>query len=424
MEPSLSLDPNIVLRSTQGESRYGARVVIDPATGDDAPGPGGYPPRAPKRRRSPPCARCRGAGCSTPRPKARISINGVAGRRRAHHHRGRRHHDRRRRSSSSKKHTPHSLALRRFELEGNETLPPGGRQRADAGAARRRPRHRHGRSAQRSTASRGRARRDPRSALATTSAWAMGVLLVGVLGFFTLLEPIALDLKPGDARVSVGRQVLLAIGLERVRVSRASTRCAPSAKATCPPKSRVTVGGRSAGARAASTSSNYPASSWSTPAASRREISADGAPHRRGARHRRRAGRRTHAHLQGAAPSRTRERVDDRGWRREAAAQGRAEAEFRRGQRQLGAGRRHDRSRRQARGRHARESRDGCGHPPRAAFRAGTARLDIERRRDRGRAAGPSARSSSAPPMRASRCARCRRARRSPPAARSAASRR
>ena len=46
MEPSLSLDASIVLRSGQDESRYGARVVFDSASGairsdhDDA-GPSG-----------------------------------------------------------------------------------------------------------------------------------------------------------------------------------------------------------------------------------------------------------------------------------------------------------------------------------------------------------------------------------------------
>ena len=98
-----------------------------------------------------------------------------------------------------------------------------------------------------------------------------------VLGLFALLEPIALDLRPGDADVkSVGSfswqsasSVFVFPGEHRLR---AAARGLPAR-----PKCRS----RSAGPRRrtrSSTWSNYPACSKWTPAASRREISADGAP--------------------------------------------------------------------------------------------------------------------------------------------------
>ena len=112
------------------------------------------------------------------------------------------------------------------------------------------------------------------------------------------------------------------------------------------------------------------------------------------------------------APSRSRGAPHHRGRRRAPESQGRAEAVFRGGQRELGARGRADRSRRQTRGRHAREGRNGCGHPARAGVRAGTAALDLERRRERRARRRPSGPSSSARRTRESPCARCRPARR------------
>jgi hypothetical protein len=67
MEPSPSLDATIVLRTAQGESHFGARVVIDRVPGDAV---GSH--RCPLRVDAPPAAlrvRSRAAGCSMPRPK-------------------------------------------------------------------------------------------------------------------------------------------------------------------------------------------------------------------------------------------------------------------------------------------------------------------------------------------------------------------
>ena len=79
MEPSLSLDPNIVLRTAQGESRYGARVKIDPGTGamqsdhsEGAPPPDvEAPPHISLRAVS-------GRWLLDAAPESRVSINGVA----------------------------------------------------------------------------------------------------------------------------------------------------------------------------------------------------------------------------------------------------------------------------------------------------------------------------------------------------------
>jgi hypothetical protein len=100
--------------------------------------------------------------------------------------------------------TPATLALRRFDLVGNETLPPvGDTVRTIAPPAEdlaidlgELP------SIEGFVAPR--ARRVARSQW-NYAAWVMGGLLVLVLGLFALLEPIALDLKPGDASVkSIG----------------------------------------------------------------------------------------------------------------------------------------------------------------------------------------------------------------------------
>ena len=122
MEPSLSLDASIVLRSGQDESRYGARVVFDSASGairsdhDDrgARGPGASKPA---RRGRALVVRCR---LRKPRQhqrrgrrRARVLATGdvitIAGS-----------------QLLVEEVTAGTLALRRFDLVGNDTLPPVG----------------------------------------------------------------------------------------------------------------------------------------------------------------------------------------------------------------------------------------------------------------------------------------------------------
>ena len=124
MEPSPSLDASIVLRTAQGESHYGARVIIDPSSGamqsdhEDAPSGTEGPSRATLRAVG-------GRWLFDAAPEGRISINGVpvagarlviagdvitiAGS-----------------QLLVEEAQPRSLALRLFELEGNDTLPPVG----------------------------------------------------------------------------------------------------------------------------------------------------------------------------------------------------------------------------------------------------------------------------------------------------------
>src|SRR6185436_5322494 len=76
MEPSPSLDANIVLRNSQGESHFGARVVIDPGSGAlrtdhlDAPAVVDAPPEASLRSVS-------GRWLFDASAEGRIFINGV-----------------------------------------------------------------------------------------------------------------------------------------------------------------------------------------------------------------------------------------------------------------------------------------------------------------------------------------------------------
>jgi formylglycine-generating enzyme required for sulfatase activity len=198
MEPSPSLDASIVLRNSQGESHFGARVVIDPGSGAmrsdhlDAPTVVDATPLASLRAVS-------GRWLFDAAPEGRIYINGVP-------------------VQGARiviagdvitiadmqllveEAQPNRLALRRFELEGTDTLPPVGDSvrgvvpPADdltielgevpsvEGAATARP------------------PRAPRSKL-NYLAWVMGALLVAVLGLFSLLRPIALELQPTDANV-------------------------------------------------------------------------------------------------------------------------------------------------------------------------------------------------------------------------------
>ena len=201
MEPSPSLDASIVLRTTQGESHYGARVIIDPESGAmRSDTEAASPDEAPR-------ATLRGVGgrwLFDAAPEGRIRINGVpvagariiiagdvitiAGT-----------------QLLVEEAQPRSLALRLFELEGNETLPPvGDSVRSLTAPVEELPIELGEVPAIEGIAAARRATGGPRHAL-NYLAWAMGVLLVVVLGVFTLLKPIELDLRPGDADVrSVG----------------------------------------------------------------------------------------------------------------------------------------------------------------------------------------------------------------------------
>ena len=202
MEPSPFLDANIVLRSSQGESRYGARVLIDPGSGamrsdhTDAPSLVDAAPVASLRLVA-------GRWLFDAAPEGRISINGVpvAGARIV--------------SAGdvitiagtqllAEEATPKMLALRRFELEGTETLPPvGDSVRTLAPPAEDVPVD-MGEIPPMDGVAVARTREGPRSRW-NYAAWVMGALLVAVLGLFALLQPVALDLAPADAHVkSVG----------------------------------------------------------------------------------------------------------------------------------------------------------------------------------------------------------------------------
>ena len=124
MEPSPSLDASIVLRNSQGEAHFGARVVMDPGSGAmrtdhmDAPAAVDAPPQATLRSVA-------GRWLFDASAEGRIFINGVpvqgariiiagdvitiAGS-----------------QLLVEEATPRQLALRRFELEGTDTLPPVG----------------------------------------------------------------------------------------------------------------------------------------------------------------------------------------------------------------------------------------------------------------------------------------------------------
>jgi len=197
MEPSRSLDASIVLRTAQGEMRYGARVVFDPMSGlmrsdhDDAAPPEAQPP-ASLRAAS-------GRWLFDATAENRVSVNGlpvggarmitagdvitVAGA-----------------QLLVEEATPATLALRRFDLVGNDTLPPvGDSVRTLAPPAEDLPID-LGELPSIEGFVAPRARRLARSQW-NYAAWAMAGLLLLVLGLFALLEPIALDLKPGDASV-------------------------------------------------------------------------------------------------------------------------------------------------------------------------------------------------------------------------------
>jgi formylglycine-generating enzyme required for sulfatase activity len=239
MEPSLSFDATIVLRSAQGEARYGARVIIDPGSGAmradhmDAPSPVDAPALATLRGVA-------GRWLLDAAPEGRISINGVAVGGARIVNAG----DVITIAGSQllvEEATPQNLALRRFELEGTETLPPVGDSvralappaedlaidmgevpRIDGVVASRARKVAHSRW--------------------NYAAWVMGFLLLVVLGVFALLQPIALDLRPGDANVtSLGNfswqsasSVFVFPGTHRLRAERAGYQ---------PTEVRVAVGG-------------------------------------------------------------------------------------------------------------------------------------------------------------------------------------
>jgi len=197
MEPSLSFDASIVLRTAQDEVRYGARVVFDAGSGAlrsdhvDAPPPE-VQPLASLRAVS-------GRWLFDASAESRVRINGVtvggariinAG-------------DVLTVAGSQllvEEATPATLALRRFDLVGNDTLPPVGDSvrvlapsvddlPIDLGELP---------SIEGFVAPPARTVAGSRWNYA---AWVMGGFLALVLSLFALLEPIALDLQPGDATV-------------------------------------------------------------------------------------------------------------------------------------------------------------------------------------------------------------------------------
>jgi len=198
MEPSPLFDATIVLRTAEGEAHYGARVIIDPGSGamrpdhDDAPAAADAPPPATLRAVS-------GRWLFDAAPEGRISINGmpVAGARLVIAG------DVITIAGSQflvEEAQPRTLALRRFDLEGTDTLPPvGDSVRPLAVTVEELPIDLGEVPAVDGVLPVG-GTRAPRHTL-NYLAWAMGIVLAALLGVFTLLKPIALDLRPGDAEV-------------------------------------------------------------------------------------------------------------------------------------------------------------------------------------------------------------------------------
>jgi formylglycine-generating enzyme required for sulfatase activity len=201
MEPSRSIDASILLRTAEGDARYGARVVFDPATGsmrsdvEDASDAGAGPLTTLRS--------VSGRWLLEATPDTRVSINGVAlGGGRVI-------------SAGDvisvagsqllvEEATPASLALRRFELVGNDTLPPVG----DSVRTLAPPAEDLAIDMGEVPAIEGFVAPRSRQAVRSSwnyAAWIMAALLALVLGMFALLQPITLDLRPGDAQVaSVG----------------------------------------------------------------------------------------------------------------------------------------------------------------------------------------------------------------------------
>jgi formylglycine-generating enzyme required for sulfatase activity len=197
MEPSLSYDASIVLRTSQDEVRYGARVIFDAGSGAlrsdhiDAPAPE-VQPLASLRAVS-------GRWLFDASAEGRVSINGVtvggariisAG-------------DVLTIAGSQllvEEASASTLALRRFDLVGNDTLPPvGDSVRVLAPSLEDLPI-----DLGELPSIEGFVPPPARTVAGSRwnyAAWVMGGLLALVLGLFALLEPIALDLRPGDATV-------------------------------------------------------------------------------------------------------------------------------------------------------------------------------------------------------------------------------
>jgi formylglycine-generating enzyme required for sulfatase activity len=201
MEPSLSLDASIVLRSAQDESRFGSRVVFDSASGairsvhEDA-APSDAAPPASLRASA-------GRWLFDASAVSHVSINGVAVGGARLLHAG----DVITIAGSQllvEEASPATLALRRFDLVGNDTLPPVGDSVRTLAPPAEDLDIVLGDVPSIEGFAPARARLVARSRW-NYAAWAMGALLVLVLGVFALLEPITLDLRPGDAKVrSVG----------------------------------------------------------------------------------------------------------------------------------------------------------------------------------------------------------------------------
>jgi formylglycine-generating enzyme required for sulfatase activity len=197
MEPSRAIDASIVLRTAEGDVRYGASVVFEPETGAlrselDETHPSGT--RLTSLRST------SGRWLLEATPGSRVSVNGVplggarvmnagdvisiAGV-----------------QLLAEEATTGSLALRRFELVGNDTLPPvSDSVRPLAPPAADLPID-LGEVPAIEGAVPSRRRDEPRSSW-NYAAWVMAGLLALVLGMFALLRPISLDLRPGDAEVS------------------------------------------------------------------------------------------------------------------------------------------------------------------------------------------------------------------------------
>ena len=238
MEPSLSYDASIVLRTSQDEVRYGARVVFDAGSGAlrsdhiDAPPPE-FQPLASLRFVS-------GRWLFDTTAESRVSINGVtvggariigAG-------------DVLTIAGSQllvEEATPSTLALRRFDLVGNDTLPPvGDSVRVLAPSVEDLPI-----DLGELPDIEGFVPPPARAVEASKwnyAAWVMGGMLALVLGLFALLEPIALDLRPADATVKSegsfswqsASSVFVFPGEHRLHASR---------EGYTPAEAQVTVGG-------------------------------------------------------------------------------------------------------------------------------------------------------------------------------------
>src|SRR5688572_20530633 len=198
MEPSPSLDATITLHTSQGETHFGARAVIDPVSGalqtghDDVASADGTDQLASLRAVA-------GRWLLDAVPEGRISVNAVplagariiiagdvitiAGS-----------------QLLVEEAQPRALRLRRFELEGTDTLPPVGDSVRSLSAPAEELTIDLGEIPSVAGAAPVRAVAAARSKL-NYAAWAMGVLLVVVHGLFSFLKPVALDLRPGDADV-------------------------------------------------------------------------------------------------------------------------------------------------------------------------------------------------------------------------------